>query len=68
MASEFSLNFSPLFAYFVDDHLAGSGERRPVLVTGATGCIGGRLVPRLLENRSAIRTEKPALQGFVALT
>ena len=26
-----------------------AGDRRPVLVTGATGYIGGRLVPRLLD-------------------
>jgi hypothetical protein len=64
-ASEF---FPQFFASFRGDHLAASGERPPVLVTGATGYIGGRLVPRLLENRSAIRTEKPALQGFGALT
>lgn len=31
------------------------GEKRPVLVTGATGYIGGRLVPRLLEAGYAVR-------------
>jgi uncharacterized protein YbjT (DUF2867 family) len=35
--------------------LAASGERRPVLVTGATGYIGGRLVPRLLETGAPVR-------------
>jgi uncharacterized protein YbjT (DUF2867 family) len=35
--------------------LAASGERRPVLVTGATGYIGGRLVPRLLETGARVR-------------
>ena len=35
--------------------MAASGERRPVLVTGATGYIGGRLVPRLLETGARVR-------------
>jgi len=28
---------------------------RPVVVTGATGYVGGRLVPRLLETGQAVR-------------
>jgi uncharacterized protein YbjT (DUF2867 family) len=35
--------------------LAASGESRPVLVTGATGYIGGRLVPRLLQTGARVR-------------
>jgi uncharacterized protein YbjT (DUF2867 family) len=35
--------------------LAASGECRPVLVTGATGYIGGRLVPRLLQTGARVR-------------
>ena len=62
-----SLNFSPLFACFAGDHLAASGERRPELVTRATGYAGGRLAPRLLETVPQFEPKKPGLPGLAAL-
>ncbi len=38
-----------------DSPVASSSDRRPILVTGATGYIGGRLVPRLLDAGYAVR-------------
>ena len=35
---------------------------KPVLVTGATGCVGGRLVPRLLEAGYRVRVMSRSME------
>ncbi|HEY3311246.1 MAG TPA: SDR family oxidoreductase [Anaerolineales bacterium] len=50
----------------LDQNLPEQGRKRPILVTGPTGYVGGRLIPRLLEAGYTVRvlTRDPArLQG-----